>query len=137
MATNSQYSTTTRNASLNAIATLANSGYLRIYDGAQPANADTAITTQNLLAELRLNATAFGAAASSVITANAITSGTAAATGTAAWFRAVIAADGVTVVFDGSVGTASANLILNSLAIQQNATVSVSSLTLTGAAAGT
>src|SRR5260221_10205792 len=73
-------------------------GYLRIYDGTQPATADTAITTQNLLSTLRFGATAFGGAANGVATANVITADPAAAlSGTATWFRC-LKSDGTTVV---------------------------------------
>lgn len=112
MATNPKRSNTAVNAAAVAVTTLANTGYLRIYDGTQPATADTAITTQVLLAELRWNATAFGAPAAGVATANAITSDASANnTGTATWFRA-LQSDGTTVLFDGSVGTSAADLIL-------------------------
>jgi hypothetical protein len=119
------------NAAADAVCVLLNNGYLRIYDGTQATDADTALGAQVLLAELRWNATAFGAAAAGVATANAITADSSAnASGTASWFRA-LKSDGTTVVFDGSVGTASANLILNSVAISVGANVSVSAFTFT------
>jgi hypothetical protein len=34
------------------LAPLLNSGFIEIYDGTQPANADTAVSTQNLIATL-------------------------------------------------------------------------------------
>ena len=105
-------------------------GYLRIYSGAQPADADTAIGAQVLLAELRFAADAFPAAVAGLLTANAITSDTSAdATGTAAWAR-ILKSDGTSVLFDGTVGTATSNVIINSVAISAGATVSCSSLTL-------
>lgn len=124
-----------QNASADAVATLLNTGYIRIYDSTggtgQPTNPDTAIGSQVLLAELRFGATAFGAASAGVITANAITADSSAnATGTASWFRA-LKSDGTTAVFDGSVGTSGANLNLNSVAIQTGAAVSVTALTFT------
>jgi len=118
------------NAEADALATALNNGYLRIYDSTgtgQPATADTAVTTQVLLAELRFGATAFAGAIAGVITANAITDDTDAdATGTATWFRC-LKSDGITPVMDGSVGTATANLVLNTTSIVQHATVSVTS----------
>lgn len=129
MALNPQLSNTAANAAADAACALANSGKLRIFDGAQPATADTAITTQVLLAELTMNSTAFGAAVAGVATANAITSDTSAnATGTASWFR-LVKSDGTTVLFDGSVGTSGCNLNLGTTAIVATATVSVASLT--------
>jgi hypothetical protein len=115
------------NAEADALAALLNSGYIRIYDGTQPATADTAISTQVLLAELRFGSTAFGAAVAGVITANAITSDSDAdATGTATWYR-LLKSDGTTPVLDGSVGTSSANLIVATTSIVQHAVVSISS----------
>lgn len=117
------------NAAADAVCALLNNGYLRLYDGAQPSNADTAVTTQTQLAELRWNATAFGSATNGVAVANAITPDTNAdATGSATWFRA-LKSDGTTTVFDGSVGTSSADLVLNSTAITAGANVSVTSFT--------
>lgn len=136
MALTPRISNLAANAEADATGALLNNGYLRIYDGAQPATADTAITTQVLLAELRFGATAFGAAVAGVATANAITQDASAnATGTAAWFRALYTNGGspetLTAVFDGSVGTSGANLNLNTTAITSGVSVSVSSLTYT------
>lgn len=127
MANNLKLANQSVNIEADALAAQFNSGYLRIYDGAQPATADTAVGAQVLLAELRFNATAFGAAVAGVITAAAITADSAAnATGTAAWFRA-LKSDGTTPLMDGSVGTTASDLNLNSTAIQINAEVSVTS----------
>jgi hypothetical protein len=52
------------------------------------------------------------------------------ATGTATFFRA-FKADGTTAVYDGSVGTSSADLVIDSTAIQVGADVDVTSLTHT------
>lgn len=120
-------------AQADVIGDLADSGYLRIYDatGGVPATADTAISTQNLLAELRLNAAAFPAAVNGVLTAAAITGDSSAnLTGTAAFFR-VLKSDGATVLFQGTVGTATSDMIMNSVAIQSGAAVNVTSLTYT------
>ncbi len=129
MALNTRLAVAARNAQLDALATLLNTGYLRIYDGSQPTDPDTAAGA-TLLAELRLNATAFGAASAGVITAGAITDDSSAnATGTAAWFR-LLKSDGTSALVDGSVGTSGANLNLNSVALQIGAQVSVTALTL-------
>src|SRR5207249_11000745 len=126
MALNPKLSNIGANAAANAICALLNSGYIDIYDGTQPANADTAITTQVKLARLTFGNPAFGAASAGVTTANAITSDSAAdATGTASWFRAC-KSDG-SAVFDGSVGTSSANLVLSTVNITAGAVVGVSS----------
>lgn len=131
MANNLKTSIVARNAALDAIAALANNGYLRIYDGAQPATPETAVSGQTLLAELRMNATAFPAASGGILTANAITSDTVInATGTATWYR-LLKSDGTTVLWDGSVGTASADMILNAVALVANAQLDISTLTYT------
>jgi hypothetical protein len=129
MAKNTQKTNLAVNAEADALAALLNSGLIRIYDGTQPATGDTAITTQNLLVTLTLNATAFPAAVAGVLTANAITSGTAGASGTATWAR--ILTSGATAVFDGSVATTDANIVLNSVAISSGASVACTSFTIT------
>ena len=130
MANNPKTAIALRNAGLDAALALVNGGRLRIYDGTQPTNADTALGAQVLLADLALNAT-FGAAASGgVKTANAITSDASAdATGTATWGS--LLTSGNVRSLDFSVGTSGADLNLNSVAIQAGATVAVSSLTVT------
>jgi hypothetical protein len=119
------------NAEADALAALLSNGYLRIYDGAQPATADTAIVGQVLLAELRFGAPAFGAAVLGVITATAITKDSAADNdGTATWFRC-LQSDGLTPVFDDTVGLADSGIILDAVAIAAGAEVSVSAFTHT------
>jgi len=135
MALTTQISTAASNAMMDALAALLNTGFLDIYDGAQPAGPGTAITTQTKLAHLPLSATAFGAAAAGAAVANAITSANALATGTAAWFRA-LKADGTTAVIDGSTGVSGCNLNINSVAFVAGAPVTVTSYTLTEPAAG-
>jgi hypothetical protein len=125
------YAMEARNARADALGALLNSGYLRLYSGAKPAGPDTAITDQTLLAELRFGATAFGAAANGVITANALTGDAAAnAGGTAAWFRA-LKSDGSSPVIDGTVGTADATLVLNTVSVVENVAVDVTAMTYT------
>ena len=48
-------------AQCDAMVGLLSNGYLRLYSGAQPATADTAVSGQVLLAELRLGTPAAGA----------------------------------------------------------------------------
>ncbi len=131
MANNFKRADAAVNEEASKIGVLLNSGKLRIYDGSQPATADTAISGPVLLAELTFGATAFAAPSAGVAAANAITQcSSAAATGTAAWFRA-FKSDGTTPVYDGSVGTAGCDLNLNSISIQIGGVVSVSSFQYT------
>jgi hypothetical protein len=105
-----------------------NSGLIKIYTGSQPA-LDGSITG-TLLATMTLNATAFGASSGGTATANSITSGTAGNTGTAGYFA--LETSGGTVVGTGVCGTSGQDLNLNTLSIVSGATVSCSSLTITG-----
>jgi len=130
MALNPKWSNYAVNLEVNALLGQLNNGYLRVYDGAQPVDGDTAIGSQVKLAELRWNATAFASAVAGVAEANAITSDINTVAGTATWFRA-LTSDGVTALFDGTVGTAGCNIILNSVLIGTGGMVAVSSFIYT------
>ena len=118
------------NTEADALATALNGGTLWLYDGSKPATANTAVVTQTCLATLALNATAAPAAVSGVLTFNSITSDTAAnATGLASWFR-VAKSDG-TLMFDGTAGTASTDLVLNTASVTIGATVAITSMVYT------
>lgn len=133
MALNPKLAVLSRNVALDAAFDVLNSGKLRIYDGTQPTDADTAIGAQVLLADLALNATAFAAGGSGAKVANAITADASAdATGTATWGS--LLTSGSVRKFDYSVGTSGANLNLNSVAISAGAAVSCTAFTVTMAA---
>jgi hypothetical protein len=127
-----KFDTATRNAEMDAVTTrVGTSARLRVYNGTRPANPGTAITSQTMLVELTCNATAFAPAASGgVLTANAISNGTAAATGTASWFR-LFQSNGTTAIVDGDVGTSGSDLNLNNTSIATSQTVSVTSFAIT------
>ena len=126
MAHNSQLAIARWNAALDAAFDALNSGLLRVYDGTQPTDADTAIGSQVQLSELSLGATAFGAASSGSKAANAIASDNSAdATGTASWHSLLLS--GGTRVIDGSVGTANADLVLDTVSINATEVVACSS----------
>lgn len=133
MANNLKKSNLAVNTEADALSEELDNGYLRLYDGTQAANADTAVGAQVLLAELRFNATASGAGVAGVITFNAFTADASAnATGTATWFRA-LKADGTSTIMDGSVGLvgSTSDLELNAVAIVAGAEVSITSWTHT------
>lgn len=111
MALNTQLSDETVNIQADTLATLCNSGLIRVYDGTQPATADTAVGAQTLGVTLTFGATAFPAAVSGLLTANAITSGTAVASITPTWAR-ILKSDGTTVVMDVSAGASGANMTI-------------------------
>lgn len=125
------YSSTLRNARMDAITTAAGaSALLRIYDGTRPATGGTATT---LLAELTCNATFAPGASGGVLTLNAITQDSSAnATGTATWFR-IVKSDGTTFVLDGNVGTSGSDLNMTTTSIVSTQPVSVSSFVITEA----
>jgi len=138
MASNLFLSDAAAKAGCDAVAALANSGTLKIYDGTQAADANTAVGAQVLLATLTFGATAFGASAAAgttptrkaTATANTITGDTSAdATGTATWFR-MLKSDGTTVIMDGSVGTSGADLNLATTSLVAGVDVEVTSFTL-------
>ncbi|KDR25418.1 hypothetical protein [Caballeronia zhejiangensis] len=134
MASNLKFSAALKNAQQAAITTqVGTSGAYDIYDGAQPASPDVAITTQNLLATLSCSSTFAPAPSNGVVTANAISNGTGTAAAgagkTATWYR--LRTSGGAGVVDGTVGTSNADLVLTSTTIAQGQTVSVSSSTYT------
>ena len=125
------YVTALRNARLDLIKTQtdagAGAGLLRIYDGTRPATGGTATT---LLAELTFTDPSYGAAASGVLTASAITQDSSAnATGTATWFRVVDST--AAFVMDGNVGTSGSDLNLTTTSIVATQAVSVTSWVIT------
>ena len=134
MALNPHVSTVSRDLGLDAAFDVLNGGgFLRVYDGTQPTNADTALSSQVKLVELPLSSTAFSAASAGVKTANAITSANAIASSTATW-ATLVKSDGTTRVLDMSVGTTGADLNFNSVAISSGALIVVSSLLISQAA---
>jgi hypothetical protein len=130
MAHNPKLSDAAADAAADAVCALLNSGKLRIYDGSQAANANTAVSGQTKLVEFTLPNPAFGASSAGVATANTISAATVIATGTAAWFRAV-KSDGTTVVFDGSVGTSGCDINLPSTSLTSGNSESVTAFAYT------
>ena len=107
---------------------------VRIYDGSIPADVDTAITTQNLLAELEMAWPAFGNAfdlvPGAVAIANTISPDQSAnASGTASWFRCVTKS-GIGVI-QGTVGTTDADMIVDNVNFTAGQTVQVVSFKYT------
>lgn len=124
------YSTTQRNARLDALTTALGSGaLLKIYDGTRPATGGTATT---LLVTLTCGAPFAPASSGGVLTANAITGAAAVATSTATWAR--LTTSGGTFVADLSVTVAGGggDLQLTGTAVITNGlTVNVTSLVIT------
>src|SRR5260221_8394375 len=118
-----------RQSFMNTIGTNCNNGFVKLYNGTKPANPDTALSGNTLLATLTFGATAFGSAdANGVITANAITSEiNAPATGTVTFAR-LFQSDATTVVLD----LTTTELALDSLSIVAGTgSIGLNSLVLT------
>jgi len=131
MPLNLKYSVATRDSQLTSLNTdIGTSCKIRLYDGAQPAGPGTAITTQVLLAEWTGNAGGFGSVAAGVLTSAAVANTTGLAAGTASWFR--IVTSGGTAVVDGSAGTATSDMILNTTTVSIGLTCQFTSLAITG-----
>ena len=82
-----QYSVAARTSQMAQLnTTIGVNAQIIIYSGAIPANVGTA-PTGTLLVQYAGNATAFGSAASAVLTANAVAAATAAGTGVAGYYR--------------------------------------------------
>lgn len=121
--------TATRNASCDAIVDLLDSGTIQIRTGAQPTNVADAAQGA-LLGTLTFNAAAFGAAATGVATAAAITSDTNAdASGTAAHARILDSVAGIH--SDCTCGQGSGDISFDNNVIVAGGTIAISSMTIT------
>jgi hypothetical protein len=127
-------------AALNAVTALLNTGgagHINIYSGSPPAGGTLVAASGTLLSSgCTLSATAFPTAVDGVTTglatatANAVgTDNNCAATGTAGYYRALNGAG--TVIIQGTVGTAAADMILNTVAIVQGSSVAITSWVIT------
>ena len=122
------YSNATRHAQNEGLITYAGTNsQFNLYSGTQPANANTAITTQVLLVSMPI-AGVFGTDTNGTLTLGAVTQTNAAASGTASFFR-IFKSDN-SVVMDGSVGLSGADLILNSVDIVAGQSVDITAGTI-------
>jgi hypothetical protein len=128
-----------RNEMGNAATDNLNSGKIRFYSGTRPANADTALSGNTLLAECTFGATAFGTMSAGVATANTITQDASADASGIPTFARLLESDGTTVWADVSVGKTGGaeELLINTMDgsgnpfIAAGGPVSISSLTVT------
>lgn len=129
MASNLKYSNGTRDAQQQGLITYAGSGaIIHIYQGTQPADANTSIGSATLLVSLTVTGS-FGTDSNGTITLSSVANGTAVATGTAQFFR-ITKSDNSTVVMDGSVGTSGCDMNLNNTNIATSQVVSITSGTI-------
>jgi len=113
MALNTQLSDASVNGQANALAAFCNGGFIKLYDGAMPVDANTPLSGNTLGATLTFGSPAFGSPVSGTLTANSITPGTAVASITPTFAR-VYRNDGITVVMDLTCGSSAANIIIGS-----------------------
>ncbi len=125
-ARNAAFSGTSTNTLLGATAVL------RIYDGVVPANADTALSGNNLLATLTLAATPVASVATGTATLGAIGSAAAALTGTASFWRIYDSAGSPACQFQGEVTATGGggSMLLATVSIVAAATISCSAATI-------
>lgn len=120
-----------RNGGVEGATDLFDSGTINVYSGTVPANAGTAITDQTLLAEVTLAATAFGAASAGAVSLAGVplSDNSINASGTASFFRMVGSVG--TNVLQGSVGTAAADMIVDSVSFVAGGVFTINSLSVT------
>lgn len=121
-------------AAINTAADAGTAAVIEIYAGAVPANADASPSSPTLLASLTCSATWSSSisdtgSASRITLASITADSSADNTGTAAYFR-IKTQTGGTVVAQGTVGTSSADLILNTVSITSGSTVSITAATI-------
>lgn len=123
-----EYSNATRHAQNEGLITYAGSNsQFNLYSGTQPANANTAITSQVLLVSMPI-AGVFGTDVDGTLTLSAVTQTNAVGSGTASFFR-IFKADN-SVIMDGSVGLVGADLILNTVDIAVGQSVDITAGTI-------
>lgn len=121
MALDTQLTNLAVNTEADAFSALFNGGFAKIYNGTKPLTGDTALSGNTLLVTLTFGNPAFPAAVAGALASNAITGGVAAASGTATFAR-FTKSDG-TAICDGTVGTATANVIIATTTITALQTV--------------
>lgn len=122
-----RYADAVKNAMLDAYETnIGTAPVLRLYTGSVAGAVGTA-PAGTLLAALTLPSDWMNAAATGSKTRLGTWSGTASATGTAGCYT--LSTSGGTAIEDGSVGTSSADLILDSVSVVSGATITISTWT--------
>lgn len=111
-------------AQASAAAKMLNRGYLRIYSGQQPPDANTPVGDQGLLAELRFAKVAFSKPTNGIIISRKLMMKRGCFKGMATWFRTLMR-DGETTVFDGSIGTSGCDMNLDDPMLRAGSTLEI------------
>lgn len=127
-----QYSVTHRtNAMTQLITDIGTSCVIKIFTGSIPATCATA-DTGTLLVTFAGNASAFGTAATGVLTVNAVANATASDSGTAGYFRIYpTSATTTNAVMQGTCGTSGTDMILTNATVTTGNTIQFTSMTVT------
>lgn len=131
-----QYSVSARNNRLTQLNTdIGINCVIKLFSGAPPATCATA-DTDTLLVQYAGNATAFGAVASGVLTANAVATVNATASGTPGYYRIYPnAATTTNAVTQGTAGTTGTDMILTAATVTAGQSCPFTSLTITASGA--
>lgn len=131
MASNLQMGTTLRNARLDQIqTTVGTSAVIKIFTGTQPANCGTADSGTKLVEFDLASSWASAASGGSKSLSGMPLTATAAATGTAGYFR-LYDSTASTCHMQGTVGTSGTDLTIDNTSINSGQTVTISSLSFT------
>jgi hypothetical protein len=113
MALNATFSAEFKNACFSSgFSSLMDGGIVCVYEGAQPASPDVAITDQVLLATNQLSATALGSPVNGSADFNSIGQEMSVDHDGYASFYRIFKADGTTGVHDGTAGTGGTNMVI-------------------------
>jgi hypothetical protein len=125
-----QFSTTLRNAMMDQITSqVGASGRLKLYSGTKPSTCAAALSGNTLLVDLPCSATLAAAAASGVLTLNALTETDSVASATASFFR--LTTSGGTCVAQGDVAVSGSDLNINTTTIVSGGPIRINSATFT------
>jgi len=125
--------TTEKNAMLDGTRVNANNGFIKIYAGTVPADANAALGSPTLLGTVALAATAFPAASAGSITLNATTRDESADnSGNASFFR-LVRSDGTTTWGQGTVTATGGggDMTMPSVSVVAGQPIEITSLTIT------
>lgn len=130
------FAATTAHALLDAITARVDAGsaagFIRIYDGAMPATADTALSGNTLLAELTCSDPAAAAASAKTLTFSAITQDASAdASGTATFFRIVDSDSNVVLQGDITASGGGGAIEMNTTSIIAGGPIQITAASLT------
>jgi hypothetical protein len=120
---------TVRTAAADGIRPVFAGGVINVYAGAVPANAGAALGGATLLAEVTAQSPAFSAAAAGVLTLSGVplSDNSINVSGTASFFRLVQGAN----VMQGTVGTTSTDMIVDSVNFVQGGIFTITNMTVT------